>query len=238
MDWLRRLSLECCAQAMLAGKRNTVAILTMLLWLIPIGTHAVTSLPPEAELDTFIPKPLPHWTQQEKWVWKQLVLGESADFNDLYNEKLEPTKDDQRWADLAKPRSLSNRFLQDVLQDVLSDESRSGFVHPAGLQIVGALFKEEANLDFKVSGQSGRSKSNVHASKAISCSPVANLRGDSHWRAHYLKARSTCRVLKLTKAYPCPMPPSRRKCGLLILPLRGISLPSARFFSMVPTWPS
>jgi hypothetical protein len=142
VDWLRRLGLECCAQAMLAGKRNTVAILTILLWLIPIGTHAeVYHLPSEADLDTFKPNPLPHWTWPEKWVWKQSVLGESADFNVLYHEELDPTKDDQRWADLAKPRSLRNRFLQDVL----NDESRSKFVHPAGLQIVGARF-EEANL--------------------------------------------------------------------------------------------
>jgi hypothetical protein len=142
-DWLRRLRLECCAQAMLAGKRNTVAILTILLWLIPIGTHAVTyTLPSDAELDAVIPKPLSHWTRQEKWVWMQSVAGKSADFNDRYHEELDPTKDDQRWADLAKPRSLSGRFLQDVL----SHKSLFESVHPAGLQIVGAHFGAELDL--------------------------------------------------------------------------------------------
>ena len=86
--------------------------------------------------------PRPYWSMQELWVWSQLIIGASADFNKLYCMTLNPTKPNDEWANRKRPRNLSAQFLIDLLfhSDLVAS------LPPWGLQIVGARFSEPIYL--------------------------------------------------------------------------------------------
>jgi hypothetical protein len=105
------------------------------------------TLPTESELGSLDP-PAPAgpgtWTLQEKWIWRQTLAGEVADFNDLYceGEPLDPSVGDEVWQSSVKPRQVSERFLVDVLATKRFTEA----MHFRGLRIVGALFSVPIDL--------------------------------------------------------------------------------------------
>ena len=105
------------------------------------------ALPSRSELGSLDPAPEPSWTRQEEWIWKQVLVGEAADFKQLYCEKepLDPSAGDEVWQNAArsdKPRQVSERFLLDVL----TKERFAEAVPPRGLRIVGALFTAPIDL--------------------------------------------------------------------------------------------
>lgn len=85
-------------------------------------------------------KPLGSWTPQEKWVWKQVCEGKTADFNKAegYGDKLDPKKPEE-WP---KSRVLQPKFLETIL---LHEPYRSALTR-YGVRIVGAWFKEPLDL--------------------------------------------------------------------------------------------
>src|SRR6266481_6312186 len=58
-------------------------------------------------------EPIKSWTEQEKWVWKQVCEGEIADFNNAegYSGKLDPKKS-EGWT---ASRILRPAFLETIL---------------------------------------------------------------------------------------------------------------------------
>jgi hypothetical protein len=86
--------------------------------------------------------PLPHWTELEAWIWQAVQAGEVADLNRKYDEQLSASGDDQGWGDGGKPRTVTARFLLDVLG---RRELREAVTY-RGLGIVGARFAERLEL--------------------------------------------------------------------------------------------
>ncbi len=121
-------------------------------WFLAHGRpgRSLAHLPTESELGSLDPPPPAGpetWTLQEKWIWKQTLAGEAADFNQLYCEKepLDPSAGDEVWQNPAKsdkPRQVSERFLLDVLTKKRFAEA----VPSRGLRIVGALFTAPIDL--------------------------------------------------------------------------------------------
>ena len=108
---------------------------------------APCALPRVEELESLDPPPDPSWAPQEKWVWKQTLAGEVADFNDLYCERrvrLDPRAGNAVWRSRAQsePRQLSERFLLDVLTKPLFSDA----IPTHGLQISGAWIDRNVDL--------------------------------------------------------------------------------------------
>jgi hypothetical protein len=86
--------------------------------------------------------PLPSWTEQEKWVWKQIYEGKVANLNEAIGEGL--------WFDPEKPdtypqrKVLSPTFLETIL---LHEPYRSSIPHQ-GIRIIGAWFQKPLDLSF------------------------------------------------------------------------------------------
>ncbi len=84
--------------------------------------------------------PLPNWTSQERWVWKQVCEGKIADFNKAEGVSLpiDPRKS-EGWH---KERILSQSFLETILLH----EPYRGTIGRNGVFIIGAWFREPINL--------------------------------------------------------------------------------------------
>ncbi len=82
--------------------------------------------------------PLPKWSEQEKWVWKQICEGKIADFNQRYIE-LDPKKPDG-WT---KVREINPEFLEGIL----FEEQYSSVITRKGVGIIGAWFTKPINLE-------------------------------------------------------------------------------------------
>jgi hypothetical protein len=88
-------------------------------------------------------EPLPNWTPQEKWVWRQVCEGKIADFNKRYGIVLDPKDlDPEKPEEWPKNRILTPRFLETILLH----EPYRGALTRHGVQIVGAWFKEPLDL--------------------------------------------------------------------------------------------
>jgi hypothetical protein len=61
----------------------------------------------ENQLHTAQAAPLEYWSESEKWVWSQVIKGESADFNKRYLTTLDPGHSDGWEAS----RTVGQRFL-------------------------------------------------------------------------------------------------------------------------------
>ena len=85
-------------------------------------------------------EPLNSWTDQEKWVWKQVQSGEIANFNreEVYGGNLDPKKTES-WM---PERILRPEFLLTVL---CRTSFRNGIPH-TGLRIAGAWFKAPLDI--------------------------------------------------------------------------------------------
>lgn len=79
------------------------------------------------------------WTEPEIWTWVRVCEGETADFNELYDQTLDPKSPDG-WAE---DRELSPAFLETVL---LHDPFR-GAQTRKGVRIIGAWFRKPIDLD-------------------------------------------------------------------------------------------
>ncbi|MBO1225397.1 MAG: hypothetical protein JYX80_13325, partial [Candidatus Scalindua sediminis] len=85
-------------------------------------------------------EPLPNWTPQEKWVWKQVCEGKIANFNKTegYGGNLDPKKPEE-WPE--------SRILTPVfLETILLHEPFRGSLTRHGVRIVGAWFKDPIDL--------------------------------------------------------------------------------------------
>lgn len=83
------------------------------------------------------------WSEPEEWAWGEICAGRWADFNKRPGyEKLDPRnpEDDDKWKN--GRRTLSSRFLKDILLD---EPFRSVIPH-SGVRIYGAYFKDRINL--------------------------------------------------------------------------------------------
>ena len=78
------------------------------------------------------------WSEVEKWVWQQVILGQVADFNIHYGE-LDPAES-EGWSD---KRVLSPDFLETIL---LFDPFRNA-LHRQGVRIVGAWFRQPIEME-------------------------------------------------------------------------------------------
>ena len=83
------------------------------------------------------------WSESEKWTWKQICEGRTANFNTLLGEELDPQdpNHNHKWSD--GRRTLSSDFLQAIL---LHEPYRSA-VPDRGVWIVAAFFEQGLNLD-------------------------------------------------------------------------------------------
>ena len=101
-------------------------------------------------------EPKKEWTEQEKWVWKKLCLGEVADFNNpgdpekekLYGKYLD-SKDDKLWTPEnknTKSRILSSEFLETILLE----EPYNSALTRKGVKIIGAWFPDAIDFSFVV----------------------------------------------------------------------------------------
>ena len=83
------------------------------------------------------------WSESEKWTWKQICEGRTANFNTLLGEELDPQDPNhyREWSD--GRRTLSSDFLQAIL---LHEPYRSA-VPDRGVWIVAAFFEQGLNLD-------------------------------------------------------------------------------------------
>ena len=96
----------------------------------------------ESTIQSEPPKPeaQPTWTEQERWVWNRVCVGEIADFNqaDGYGGKLDPKKP-EGWPE---KRVLRPEFLETIL---LKEPYRSALPRQ-GVQIGGAWFRHPVDL--------------------------------------------------------------------------------------------
>lgn len=91
---------------------------------------------------TLIEIPQDQWSEPEKWVWEGIKNGRITDFNELLGQKDTPldTTKSQSWG---KERMLRSNFLKQILlKPVYSNQ-----VTFEGVRIVGALFKENIELE-------------------------------------------------------------------------------------------
>ena len=109
------------------------------------GPNMGKTLPGEACM--IRPADLPKgWSASEKWAWKEICEGRTANFNTLLGEELDPRdpNHNRKWSD--RRRTLSSAFLQAVL---LHEPFRST-VPDRGVWIVAAFFEQGLNLDDSV----------------------------------------------------------------------------------------
>lgn len=86
-----------------------------------------------------------NWTNQEKWVWKELCAGREADFNTKEDKVLSPNVQN----DWPETRVVSPKFLNLI---VLREPYVSALTH-RGVRINGAWFKEPVDLSDAVLGK-------------------------------------------------------------------------------------
>ena len=108
---------------------------------LPSESRIGKSLPGEA--CRIGPSDLPKkWTEPEKWAWREICEGRIANFNERYNEPLDPRnpQHDHKWSD--GRRTLSSDFLESIL---LHEPFRSA-IPDRGIVIVAAYFDRYVNL--------------------------------------------------------------------------------------------
>jgi len=117
-----------------------VIIASPLLSAAEVSTEGKPALPGESCQTA----PIESWTQQEKWVWKQVCERKIADFNKAegYGGKLDPKKGEE-WPET---RVLRPAFLETIL---LHEPYRSALPRQ-GVRIVGAWFTESLDLSFAI----------------------------------------------------------------------------------------
>ncbi|MGA2223469.1 MAG: hypothetical protein ABSH41_03385 [Syntrophobacteraceae bacterium] len=115
-------------------------------------------------------KPLPCWSEPEKWVWKQVCEGKIADFNQRYKKELDPRTPDG-WS---KYREISPSFLETIL---LHEPYRGALPHQ-GVRIVGACVRSYVEMSNAIirhmwSLERSRIEADVYLGWLTSTSPVS-----------------------------------------------------------------
>ena len=112
-------------------------VLALTTWVVlrPDGAGAAPALPGELCKEVAPPTARSH---TERWVWDQICVGERADLNDHFRQKLDPHSPDG-WTD---DRKLGSAFLETIL---LYDPWPSRIPHH-GVRISGAWFDEPVDL--------------------------------------------------------------------------------------------
>ena len=101
-----------------------VASVVLLFACASIAHAQASGLPPESKIGKalpgeacrIVPTDLPQiWTEPEKWAWKEICEGRTADFNKPFNGPHDPRnpQHDRKWSD--GRRTLSSDFLEAIL---------------------------------------------------------------------------------------------------------------------------
>ncbi len=81
------------------------------------------------------------WSDAERWAWGEIHAGRIADFNERYQNKIDPKKPDD-WVNEGKDRLLTLAFLVTIL----TNEDYRRVTPFKGVRINGACFEEEVDL--------------------------------------------------------------------------------------------
>ena len=152
----------------------------MIAWFALIG---VVNAAPALTGESCKVKPLIKWSEQEKWTWKQICEGKTADLANHYGGTDNPNQASQ-WP---KNRGLSANFLQTIL---LHEPWRSS-ISNLGVEIIGAKFSEDIQLK----------EAHLNVSLYLGNCLIRNINMEDYGTTQNVNIQnSIIRTLKLTRA--------------------------------------